>query len=132
MLPNKTFRRAEMAKSTEAKKEKNSKEDKEKGKKRKKTTISFLVCAYLDKKPDADTKEVRDHIVENGFPDTKFNKSHLAWYKYQLRKGKLKLPSGKEFPKSNRKKTAKKETNTSKSTTKKTKKTKKTEKAKKD
>ena len=80
----------------------------EKKPKEKRKTISSLVLAYLDKKPGAETKEIYDHIVANGFPDTKFNKSHLAWYKYQVRQGNLALPSGKALPPSTRKKVEKK------------------------
>lgn len=66
--------------------------------KKKKVTITSLVLGYLGRKPKAETKEIYDHIVKNGFPNTKFNKQHLAWYKYKVRKGDMQLPGGKQLP----------------------------------
>lgn len=86
-----------MAKAKKAKKAEKKAPNKDKDKK-KRVTITSLVLAFLDKKPDAETKEIYDHLVANGFPGTKFKKSHLAWYKYKIRKGDLKLPSGKTLP----------------------------------
>ncbi len=82
-----------MAKSKKSTKKKEGKD------KPKRKTITSVVLAYLDKKPQAETMEIYNAIVAAGFPTTKFNKSHLAWYKHQIRKGKLKLPSGRDLPK---------------------------------
>ena len=87
---------AKKAKAKVAETEASKKADKTS--KPKRITISSLVLAYLDKKPTAETREIYEHLVANGFPDTKFGKTHLAWYKYQVRKGNLKLPSGKTLP----------------------------------
>lgn len=65
--------------------------------KSKKPTICSIVLQMLDDNQEVTTQEIYQHLVKNGFPDTKFQKSHLAWYKHQIRKGRYKLPSGAAF-----------------------------------
>lgn len=60
-------------------------------------TITEAVLELLSKDPHASTQDIRAQLVKR-FPKTKFGKSHLAWYKYQVRIGNLELPHGKELP----------------------------------
>ncbi len=79
------------------KKKKKNAQGKEKKAKEKRKTITSVVLKCLDKNPEANVQTISDTIVANGLK-SKFNKAHLAWYKYQIRKGKLHLPSGRELP----------------------------------
>ncbi len=117
-----------------AKKSKSSEKAEKKDKpKKKRVTITSIVLACLDKDPEMECLDIYHKIVAGGFPDTKFSKSHLAWYKYKVRKGELKLPSGKALPpaRRGRKKKAKDENDTEKSKAKKPKKKNKDKKKKK-
>ncbi len=112
--------------SKKVSKKTDKKTDKKKDKvKKKRITITSVVLAYLDKKNKAECKEIYDHLVLNGFPDTKFNKQHLAWYKYKIRKGEFKMPSGKPFPAARKKKEVGTDTKTKSKKVKKSKKAKK-------
>lgn len=93
-----------MAKVKNKNKKTESSPAKEEQKKGSKNTIASVVLKCLDKNPAAQTKEIFDAIVAAGHKDTKFNKQHLAWYKFMLRKGRYQLPSGKAFPASTRSK----------------------------
>lgn len=64
-------------------------------------TITSAVLEILAKNPSADTQEISTQLKKLGF-DSKFNKKHLAWYKYQIRKGKFVLPGGAKLPASTR------------------------------
>lgn len=84
--------------------EKTSKKGKKKSSKKsggprtpRKGTITEAVLELLAKDPMASTQDIRTQLVKS-FPKTKFGKSHLAWYKYQIRQGNLKLPHGKALP----------------------------------
>lgn len=79
--------------------------------KSKKPSIKVIVLNALAENPDITCEEL-GKLVRAVHPDSAFKKTHLAWYKYMIRKGKLKLPGGVQLPparKSGKKKGAIKE-----------------------
>jgi len=85
-----------MAKKTAKKTQKE--ETKDKDAKTPRVTVTSIVLAALSKNPAADTQEVFNALKAAGKGDSRFNKSHLSWYKYQIRKGKFELANGAELP----------------------------------
>lgn len=80
-----------------------AKKKKEKKGKPKKRFIKDLVLETLAKKPDISAREMRELVLKE-FPDSAFGKTHLSWYKSQIRKGRFSLAGGKQLPPSTRKK----------------------------
>lgn len=80
---------------------------KEKKGKPKKRFIKDLVLETLAKKPDISAREMRELVLKE-FPDSAFGKTHLSWYKSQIRKGRFSLAGGKQLPPSTRGKDKKK------------------------
>ena len=79
--------------------------------KSKKPSIKTIVLNALAENPDIECEEL-GKMVRAVHPNSAFQKTHLAWYKYMIRKGKLKLPGGVQLPparKSGKKKGAVKE-----------------------
>jgi len=86
-----------------AKKKRSTKaKDDGKKKKKKRKTIQSVVLKCLAKDENMSVEDIREVLVENGMEKSKFNVSHLAWYKYQVRKGNLELPNGKQLSPSTR------------------------------
>ena len=62
-------------------------------------TIGYIVLKALEKNPKVTVEELTP-IVLKKFPESKFGKTHLSWYKYQVRKGNYLTPTGdKQAPK---------------------------------
>lgn len=48
-------------------------------------TIGHLVAASLCDRPDITYREIKRKVLRR-FPNSKFNKSHFAWYKWRMRR----------------------------------------------
>lgn len=55
-------------------------------------TIGFVVLTELAKTPDVTCEELVAKILP-AHPESKFQKTHLAWYKHQVKKNRYILPS---------------------------------------
>lgn len=53
-------------------------------------TIGSIVLAVLQKDTNPDLDGLTKTILKK-FPDSKFNKAHLAWYKHQVKRGNFVL-----------------------------------------
>ncbi len=60
-------------------------------------TISTFVVDELSKDPTMDA-ETLIQKVHKTFPWSHFQKSHVTWYKYQIRQGRYQLKGGKQLP----------------------------------
>ncbi len=89
--------RRKKKKTKVAEKEKRHKRKPGEPRRPRKGTITEAVLELLAKDPHASSQDIRAQLVKH-FPKTKFGKSHLAWYKYQIRNGNLRLPHGKVLP----------------------------------
>ena len=77
-------------------------------------TIGSIVLGILQKNSSPNLDELTKTIL-NKFPDSKFNKAHLAWYKHQVKNGAYNL---NDAPKTNKKKKTTKTKKTYKTMTK--------------
>ena len=60
-------------------------------------TITEAVLAMFSKNPKMDSENMIAQIRKN-FPWSKFSKTHVAWYKCQIRKGKYSLAGKAKLP----------------------------------
>ncbi len=58
----------------------------------KRGTIGHFVLTSLSKNPAVTTKALIK-VIKKRWPDSAFNPAHLAWYKYQVAKGRYILPT---------------------------------------
>ena len=58
-------------------------------------TIGWIVLTNLSKNPEVSVEELTKLVLAK-FPESKFQKTHLAWYKHQVRVGNYQLPKGVE------------------------------------
>ena len=65
-------------------------------------TITRHVLDVLSSNPTIGTIELIDSVV-HAFPWSKFSKTHVAWYKHQIRKGLYSLANGNTLPPAKRK-----------------------------
>ncbi len=56
-------------------------------------TIGNIVLKALEKNPKVTVEELLPVILKK-FPESKFGKTHLSWYRYQVRKGNYLTPIG--------------------------------------
>ena len=66
-------------------------------------TITSFVVELLGKNPTMGTDELIQKVCVN-FPWSAFSKTHVAWYKHQIRAGKYVLANGVKLPPAKRKK----------------------------
>ena len=58
----------------------------------KKGTIGRLVLRELEKNPKITVEELTPKVLSK-HPNSKFQQSHLSWYKYQVKKGNYLAPN---------------------------------------
>jgi len=54
-------------------------------------TIGHIALAMMRDNPDVTSDQIRKEVIKK-FPESKWNKTHLAWYKHQIRTGKYEFP----------------------------------------
>ncbi len=57
----------------------------------KKFTIGFLVINTILSNPNIKNEDLIK-LVKSKFPESKFQKTHISWYKYQLKNKLYKIP----------------------------------------
>ena len=54
-------------------------------------TIGYMALEFMRDHPDGPVDKIQAKILTK-FPQSKFDKSHWAWYKHQVSKGKYEYP----------------------------------------
>ena len=57
----------------------------------KKGTIGYITLEYMRDHEDVDV-DILSKIIHSNFPESAWNKSHLAWYRHQVSKGNYAYP----------------------------------------
>ena len=70
-------------------------------------TIGYIALEILRDHPDATAEDIGKVILKS-FPESKWNKSHLAWYKHQVRSGKIAYPESDGKKKTSSRRSSKK------------------------
>ncbi len=60
-------------------------------------TISKFVVAEFSANPNIEAEELIKRVRKT-FPWSVFQKTHVTWYKYQIRQGRYKLDGNKKLP----------------------------------
>jgi len=87
-----------MSQSRKSRKSQKSQEGQESQKQQSsRPTITAFVLAQLSKNPTIGTAELIQFVC-SAFPWSKFSKTHVAWYKHQIRAGKYVLENNITLP----------------------------------